>query len=1035
MRSKPTPVITSTVAQSTEQSQNTHITGTQDRIALSWFGRWFSRLQGSIGLNAHGITLPKGVTSIREANNQLLSWQQLDSPPLFEWRWLGATMTFRVKGAVYDIHFLGYRSTARCVKQVQRLWAAHHQQALLQFVSRVEHVIQVRYLRQSRLQAIQARVIREFERWLPWSENVALGDDIKTALRKLCTMHSWSDEGIDSLRENYVQQQLSTYGDFFAQVESNPLTDKQRRACVIDDDNNLLLAGAGTGKTSVMVGRAGYLVVSGQAQPADILLLAYGKKAASEMNERIQYTLATDDIKASTFHSLGLKIIAEVEGRKPSLSPWVNDDKAKNKWVQDTLEILIDQSAYRAQLFEYFSHYYYVQKSPFDFTSEGDYFAYLHDNDIRTLKGERVKSFGELYIANWLFKNGIEYGYEVNYEFDVANSDFSQYQPDFYLSEYGVYIEYYGIDERGNTATYVDNTAYHDGIKWKRELHKTRGTVCIELFYFQHKNAQLLPELERLLQAFDVVYSPLPDEAILATLHELNRVTELASLFSQLISLYKAACLDENGVEQMFVNAADSQQVRSAFALLRPIYDAYQQHLNTAREIDFEDMIATALRYVQQGQFTVPWRYIMVDEFQDISEPRARLVKALRDASGQGSSNTLASIFCVGDDWQAIYRFSGADVSLTTHFRDYFGSAAENTLDLTFRFNNQIGHVATQFISQNPAQLKKDLRSFVQVAQPGVSILRRGSQQGATIDEPSANATEQALTAIAMRYKADAGTVSRDDTSAVNSTSSRISVFLLARFWFQLPDQSTLGMLNAKYPSLHIECLSFHAAKGKEADCVVIMGMTKGQHGFPASKITPPLLEALLPKLEAYPFAEERRLFYVALTRAKNRVYVLADMSNVSPFVVELIEQASQANGANETNGVELAEFTTSLVQRLFADINCASCETGTLNEKSGKFGAFYGCTHFPLCTHTESGCVRCQSPMTRTRYIGFKVCLDASCGHSVPLCPECNGDMQLRQSARGAFWGCANYRGKEQPSCQHTVDRSALSLPADLVV
>tara|TARA_R110000737_G_scaffold43716_1_gene64236 strand:- start:10865 stop:13966 length:3102 start_codon:yes stop_codon:yes gene_type:complete len=1033
LRSKPTPVITSasTKQQSTKQANSTQHDAADCRIALSWFGRWFSGQRGSVVFNSQGITLPDGNAVSRQANGQSLLWQQLDSPPQFEWRWLGVTMIISAKGVVYENHFLGYRSTARCAKQVQRLWAEYHQHTLLTLVGKIEQTIETRYLRQSRLTAIKGRVAREYKRWLPWGENAVVSEEVKTALRKLTAMHCWNDAALESIRQNFINTQLVRYGDYFDRVESNPLTDKQRRACVIDDDNNLLLAGAGTGKTSVMVGRAGYLLASGQAEPQEILLLAYGKKAASEMDERIKAKLGIDNIKASTFHSLGLKIIAEVEGQKPSLSAWVNDEKAKNVWLQSSLETLLNESAYREQLFEYFSHYYYVQKSPFDFATQGEYYAYLTDNDIRTFKGQRVKSFGELYIANWLFRNGIEYCYEAKYEFDVASTDFRQYQPDFYLSEYGVYIEYYGIDEKGNTADYIDKDAYHAAMYWKRQLHQANGTTCIELFYHQHVTGQLIPELERALQAYEVVYSPLPDEAILATLHELNRITELASLFGQLIGLYKGACLDEQGLKKRIANATDSEQIRMALTLLNPVYTRYQQHLSSHGEIDFEDMIAKALTYVQQKQYVPTWRYIMVDEFQDISEPRARLVRALRDASGQDTTYP-ASLFCVGDDWQAIYRFSGADVSLTTHFTQYFGATTESVLDVTFRFNNQIGEVATAFVSQNPGQIDKSIRSLVQVAESAVSILRRGAQQGPTSQEPSKDALSQALAAITKRINENTQPAQAEFEPNPISHHLKPTVYLLARFWFQLPDASALRVLNAQFPSLHISCLTFHAAKGKEADYGVIMGMTKGKNGFPSSKVTPPLLDALLPQAEVYPFAEERRLFYVALTRAKHRVYVLADMTNASAFVVELTEQASQANVENETGGVELAEFTCSLVQRLFADINCASCETGILNEKLGKFGTFYGCSHFPICDHTEPSCAQCQSPMTRTRYMGFKVCLDVSCGHSVPLCPECDGDMQLRKSARGAFWGCANYRGKEQPSCQHTVDQNALRLPAD---
>ncbi|QQX79775.1 UvrD-helicase domain-containing protein [Shewanella sp. KX20019] len=999
-------------------------------ISHSWFGRLYLGKSNAVTLTAEGIEFScakgqflglyrKPQTAVDKVH---IPWQQLTSPPVFSSSFFGTLLSFQVEGKPQQIAFLSYLAKSKFKQQVEVLWAQAHEQQLCRLIARIEATLANNYLRASLLDKMQLRIAREYMRWFPWCQSLCepaceplcqslnLSTHTKAALAKLQQFYRWNKATITQLREDYIQSQLLKHADFFDHVETNPLTNKQRLACVIDDDNNLLLAGAGTGKTSVMVGRAGYLIESGKAQASEILLLAYGRKAADEMDQRIKDKLGTDDIKASTFHSLGLKVIAEAEGAQPSLSPWVDDEKAKDKWVQQTLEHLIEDVGYRKSLFEYFSQYYYVEKSPFEFESEGEYFTYLTDNDIRTLKGERVKSFGELYIANWLFSNGIEYQYEAKYEHDVSSIDFRQYQPDFYLPEYGIYIEYYGVDAAGDTAPFIDNNAYLESMAWKRQLHQQRGTTCVELFYYQHKKGQLIAELKQALSAFQVQYSPLPDEAILETLHELGRVTELAKLFSQLIGLYKAACVDDKGLEAVFKNAADPKQVRSAFNLLAPILRRYQQRLSTAGVIDFEDMIAKALSYIQAGQFISPWRYIMVDEFQDISEPRARLVRALRD-SCSASSITSASLFCVGDDWQAIYRFSGADVSLTTKFTKYFGATAKTYLDRTFRFNSSIGDVASQFVSMNPQQLKKDIRSNVTVTQPAISLIQRGEHQAATIEEPSANALEQALSAITVRVGQGADGVKHKPT-----------VYLLGRFWFHLPDSNGLRQLKLKYPSLTIECQSFHASKGKEADYVVITGMKTGKHGFPSQKVTPALLEAFLPQAEDFEFAEERRLFYVALTRAKHRVYVVADMTDVSPFVVELLQQ---------NYAIEQQEFGTSLVQKLFGEIKCVRCTTGTLKPRKGKFSSFYSCSHFPLCDHKEEGCERCASPMTRQRFIGFKVCLNDSCGHTTPLCNVCGGDMVLRKGVRGEFWGCKNYRGNNAPSCRNAVDKSKIALPS----
>lgn len=313
-------------------------------------------------------------------------------------------------------------------------------------------------------------------------------------------------------------------------------------------------------------------------------------------------------------------------------------------------------------------------------------------------------------------------------------------------------------------------------------------------------------------------------------------------------------------------------------------------------------------------------------------------------------------------------------------------------------------------MTKNPIQLKKEIRSKSLVTYPTVSLIRRGEQEIATLQEPSSNALEQALNAISNRV-----------IKAEDKLNNKPSVYLLGRFWFQLPDNSQLTQLNARYPNLTIECQSFHASKGKEADYVVIMGMKTGMHGFPSQKITPPILDAFLPKTESFEFAEERRLFYVALTRAKHRVYVLADMTDVSPFVVELLD---------ENYAIEQNEFSVSLVQKIFEEIKCVSCITGTLKPRVGNFKSFYSCSHFPLCDHKEEGCELCGNPMTRKRFTGFKVCLNDDCGHISPICSVCGGDMKLKKGPYGEFWGCSNYRGQNVPSCNIRIPKAKLHLP-----
>lgn len=982
-------------------------------ISSSFFGRFISK-EITITVSDSGI-------EIRNKHSvNYVKWEELPVPPQFHLSFFGQILSFNTHQQGYAFGMRAYRAKRIYQQQIWQCWANVHIHKVERLLAAIEKVCTTRYLRQSHIISIQAAANKTLAPWLSFmkltSKTTGASDDVFQQVQQLSHYIQWSEESIHQRREFYIEQQLIKHQGFFDSVEANPLTLKQRRACIIDNNNNLLLAGAGTGKTSVMVGRTGYLMHSQQATHAEILLLAYGRKAANEMDERIQSKLQINNISATTFHSLGLGIIAKVEGKKPSLSVFAEDEKAKSQWVQARFEQLMQESAqYRTLIITYFSKHYYVEKNDFDFKSLGERHQYYNDNDIRTLKGERVKSFGELHIANGLFTQGITYEYEAKYAHDVATVERRQYQPDFYLPELNSYIEYYGVDEHGGTAPYINNAEYHASIEWKRSTHTKRNTHCIELTYAAHKRGQLLSDLNgaikqritQLTNENETLFQPLSSDEILATLRNSGKITVLSNLFTQLIGLYKAACLDSTSEQTIISNSLDSKQTGKAFELLKPIVSAYEQHLNTQGDIDFEDMINKALAYVQSGQFTSPWRYIMVDEFQDISEPRARLVKALRD------NNNECSVFAVGDDWQAIYRFSGANVRLTTHFAEYFGATTQSVLDQTFRFNNKIGEVATQFISKNPAQISKVIQSLTQVSTPAVSLLKRDNvlQQSTAkrhrIDELENGAINDVLKAISAK-------VCRP-----------VTVYILARYWFLLPDKTQVNQLNSRYPLLTVASQSFHAAKGKEADYVIIVGLTKGAHGFPSEKVTPALVDVLLAKQEVFDYAEERRLFYVALTRAKHKVYLIADMTNASCFVSELIEENN-----SEENNIECNEFASSLSQTTVNDTHCLVCKTGVLKKQTGRYGAFYGCSHFPRCDHKEQACEQCESPMTRHRYPGFKVCLNDACKAIVPTCSKCNAEMVLRSGKNGEFWGCRNYKGNESTSCKNGITPANIQWP-----
>jgi DNA helicase-4 len=724
-----------------------------------------------------------------------------------------------------------------------------------------------------------------------------------------------------------------------------------------------------------MVGKAGYLIESGEARPDEILMLAFGKQAASEMEERVENRLGIRSLKIKTFHSLGLEIIGIAEGKKPTLSDLAEDEVKFETFIGKTVNELKRDQSFRSTFIYYFLYGLLPVRSLFDFKSYQEYIDYCKQNEPRTLQGESVRSYEELAIANFLFRMGVQYQYESPYKIDMATAQYRQYTPDFYLPESGIYIEHFALDTNGMPPSFMDQQKYLEGVKWKRTLHWQHGTRLLETYSHEQASGVLLKNLEEKLQAAGVKFDPVPEEKLLDAINSIPEASEFTRLLAGLLKAFKLA----RWKMAEFVERAKSHLEQADNSLLiklfRPVYERYQSYLEKSGSIDFEDMINRAIEHVVDGTFRSPYRFILVDEFQDISGPRADLIKGLL------KQNPENSLFCVGDDWQAIYRFTGSDVSFTKKFDEHFGSAAVNALDTTYRFNDKIGSVASRFVQSNPDQIKKTINSLRTVQNAAVTLV------------PSHVLDDGLTTALTL--------VDRQAESGA-------SVLLLARFKFKLP--ANLQQLKSSFPRLKLHCMTVHASKGKEADYVIVLGMDSGKFGFPSEKATPPLLDMLLPTKEKFAFAEERRLFYVALTRARHHVYLLGNPQNCSVFIREL-----------RTFGHEVEQLHSDRPDApdWSDDIACPSCMTGYLIRGRGRYSRQFSCSNQPYCEYTEQACRECGGVMRRSR--NELACRDEACGERLPLCPKCGGTLQERKGARGVFWGCSNYRGDDPGSCRYT--------------
>ena len=760
--------------------------------------------------------------------------------------------------------------------------------------------------------------------------------------------------------------------ELFDQIEKRPLTEEQRRAVVVDDDRNLVIAAAGSGKTSVIAAKAGWLLQRNYRRPCELLLLAFARDARQEMEERICKRLGEDaaqDITVSTFHSLGLAIIGEVEGQRPAIARVAQDDRAFTHLLKTIVSDLIADDEISETVLAWFREQFAPYRSPHEFKTWGEYYDYIRRYEIRSLKGEQVKSFEECEIANFLYLNGIEYEYEHLYEHETGTSNKGPYRPDFYLPGPDLWIEHFGINAEGKTAPYIPQEEYLEQMAWKKTLHEEQGTTLIETFSHECAAGTLLRNLEKKLLANEVPLSPLPPSETFTALEEQGWIDPFIRLVATFLQHFKAAQLSFEQVMQRAATMKDRARAEAFLAVFKPIFERYQEMLEQSKEIDFHDMIARAAAHVEAGRYQSPYGYLLVDEFQDISPDRARLLKALLERK-QGTQ-----LFAVGDDWQAIFRFAGSDISVMREFSQHFGEGERLSLETTFRCVDRIAEVATEFILRNPAQISKTVRSIHDAEDPRIHVGLPGEQKLSLLKEALDRIAEDAT-----RY---------DEPS---------SVLLLGRYNHLRPQN--LSSLKKQYLDLQFMYKTVHGSKGLEADYVVVLGLCVAKYGFPTEIADDPLLDLVLGTPEAHPNAEERRLLYVAITRARRHTYLLTNGGPPSSFVTELTG-----------DDYDITVFGRPPEQ----DVSCPLCVEGRLlrreNKKNGSI--FYSCSNFPYCEHRQPPCPVCREGLLIKDQEKYR-CRD--CGQSIEACPECGSWMETRMGRYGRFLGCTSF-----PSCKYT--------------
>jgi DNA helicase-4 len=767
------------------------------------------------------------------------------------------------------------------------------------------------------------------------------------------------------INEGYIQREIEHWSGLFSSIEEHPLNAEQARAVVVNEKNNILVAGAGTGKTSTIIARTAYILRKGLAKEEQILMLAYGRDAAEVMRTRIKERTGYD-VTVKTFHALGLEIVnACNEGPSPAV--FGGDNLQQIRLMQTLIDEVSKEETIRTLLVNFFANHLRPFRDEFSFKNHGEYNEYLRQNNLRTLNGEPVKSYGELTIANFLFCNGIEYNYESRYPHDPKGGDVSRaYQPDFTIAvptEDGgreVYIEYWGLDRNGNTRKGIDRKEYKKSMEWKKATHRANGTTLIELSYADVQNNILKQHLVEQLSEHGIPLTPVDSKQLFDRVRSDSNITDFSKLVLPVLGYARANNFSVDDlakkVNGVFVGIEEGR-ARAFLEVFRPISLAYAHHLQEKGGVDFDEMIGRATEYARSGEYSSPYTHILVDEFQDISQARANLVKALKD---QRDDTTF---FCVGDDWQSIFRFAGSDIHLMTDFESYFGDSSSNILDQTFRFNDKIAEVSGGFVMRNPSQLRKQLKPLSNVDEPRVFLV---SDSNAANEEPLIG---KALEHISKISKKDGETV-----YVIGRYSLRNRPELQRAIQRQCPERLTVSYKTA------------HKSKGGEASHVIIVDMIKGRRGFPCEIQDDPLLNLVLAKPEEFEHAEERRLFYVALTRAKESVHVIVPAENKSPFIEELLTPPADCHYEVEMLGEADVR----------SKINCPICEEGGhLVKWQGEYDLepHMQCSNYPYCDYKDRQ--RCDKPY-------------------------CGGYMKKKKGKYGLFWGCTNYR-QDGTGCDNT--------------
>lgn len=818
----------------------------------------------------------------------------------------------------------------------------------------------------------------------------------------------------DIFIEEHLKSDKLYLDNILSQVDTNIKLDKeQRRVVLSDEDYTLVIAGAGAGKTTTVAAKVKYLVERKGIRPDQILVISFTNKAVGELRDKINKALKID-CPITTFHKTGYAILRRQEEDYKLIVDQGFMFSVINNYIKGNI---LDNPELVNKLILFFGSYF---DAPFEGNDLNEFFNYVKKNDFSTLRGnmseyaeqiidkrsgrcisivyETLRSAQEVRIANFLYMNGIEYTYEKVYPYNITLS-YKPYTPDFTITQGDkvAYIEHFGITQDGQNSRYTAEqlARYKNGINDKVKLHHAHGTDLIYTFSAYNDNRDILIHLKEELINHGFELRPRSACEVFTKLvnTEENRyISKLVKLVCTFIQNFKTNGYTLNDFYR-FQAVTKNERNKLFLTICEQCYHEYSKCLKEKNAIDFEDMINDSARILREEEIKgnkLDFKYIIVDEYQDISRQRFNLTKEL-------SKLCDAKIIAVGDDWQSIYAYAGSDITLFTNFKETFGYGLELSITKTYRNAQEVIDIAGGFIQKNTAQIRKALISPKSIKNPVI------------IQSYTEDVDRKKYDGKGGKYFLVGETVEKI-MKEILSENPKSSILLLGRYGFDgfnltksadfMYWEKTGNVTSKTFSDIEMEFMTVHRAKGLGYDNVIIINAIDSVYGFPSQVQDDPVLKYVVKSDYTIDYAEERRLFYVALTRTKNRVYIVTPQQRPSAFVRELIHDYPNITVRGEiddkqeirpeaklcpicgyplqlrykkayglklwicSNEPEICDFmTNSLKGGNLTILKCNQCQDGYLIVKEGKEEPFLGCTNF---RKDKTGC---NNFMTKNYY------------------------------------------------------------------